>query len=152
MVATTHQELRTRAIKLGIETRVIHGSSVLSAVGGELGLHSYNFGRIVDYDERAHAVHCLQHGLQKSLDRSSHDSVARVGRVKQISSLNPVLASQESVGSGKDLHNEMLTEDTFVLVVSRMGTERVGNQSHCISKRLQACDLGQTTSRSRNSW
>ena len=47
MVATTHQELRTRAIKLGIQTRVIHGSSIIAAVGGELGLHSYNFGRIV---------------------------------------------------------------------------------------------------------
>src|SRR5579872_1839686 len=44
MIATTHQELRTRAIKEGIETKIIHGSSILSSLGGELGLHSYNFG------------------------------------------------------------------------------------------------------------
>ena len=36
-----------RAMKEGIETKIIHGSSVLSAVVGELGLHSYNFGRPV---------------------------------------------------------------------------------------------------------
>ena len=47
LVATTHQELRTRALKQGIQTKVIHVLSGLSAVGGELGLHSYNFGRIV---------------------------------------------------------------------------------------------------------
>ena len=47
MIATTHQELRTRAIKRGIKTRVIHSSSVLCSAWGESGLHAYNFGRVV---------------------------------------------------------------------------------------------------------
>lgn len=45
MAATTHVDLRVRAAKLGIATRVIHGASVLVAVSGLLGLQSYKFGR-----------------------------------------------------------------------------------------------------------
>ena len=46
LTATTHVDLRIRAIKQGINTSVIHGSSVLTAVPGLLGLQHYKFGRI----------------------------------------------------------------------------------------------------------
>ncbi len=45
MTATTHVDLRLRAIKIGIKTRVIHGSSIVTAVPGLLGLQNYKFGR-----------------------------------------------------------------------------------------------------------
>ncbi len=47
MTATTHVELRLRAIAQGTETRVIHGVSALIAVPGLLGLQHYKFGRTV---------------------------------------------------------------------------------------------------------
>ena len=45
MTATTHVDLRLRAVKKGIKTRVIHGSSIVIAVPGLLGLQNYKFGR-----------------------------------------------------------------------------------------------------------
>ena len=45
MTATTHVDLRLRAIKKGIKTKVIHGSSIVTAVPGLLGLQNYKFGR-----------------------------------------------------------------------------------------------------------
>lgn len=45
-VATTHIALKLEAMKQGIKTRVIHGSSIISAIG-ETGLHIYKFGPIV---------------------------------------------------------------------------------------------------------
>ena len=45
MTATTHVDLRIRAIKEGIKTKVIHGSSIVTAVPGLLGLQNYKFGR-----------------------------------------------------------------------------------------------------------
>ena len=45
MTATTHVDLRIRAIKNGIDTQVIHGCSIISAVSGLLGLQNYKFGR-----------------------------------------------------------------------------------------------------------
>ncbi|MGV8076955.1 MAG: diphthine synthase [Methanosarcina sp.] len=45
MVSTTHVDLRLRAEKLGIETRLIHGASISSAVSGLTGLQNYRFGK-----------------------------------------------------------------------------------------------------------
>jgi diphthine synthase len=45
MISTTHLDLRLRALDLGIETRVIHSSSIVTAVSGATGLQNYRFGR-----------------------------------------------------------------------------------------------------------
>ncbi len=45
MVSTTHVDLRLRAEKLGIKTRLIHGASIASAVSGLTGLQNYRFGK-----------------------------------------------------------------------------------------------------------
>lgn len=45
MISTTHIDLRIRAYDLNIETNIIHGSSILSAVCGISGLQNYKFGR-----------------------------------------------------------------------------------------------------------
>ena len=47
LIATTHVTLRLEAEKHGIETRIIHGASVLSAAIGLSGLHNYKFGKSV---------------------------------------------------------------------------------------------------------
>ncbi|MET1124952.1 MAG: diphthine synthase [Archaeoglobaceae archaeon] len=46
MVATTHVILRLEARKRGVESRVIHSSSVVSAVCGATGLQVYRFGKV----------------------------------------------------------------------------------------------------------
>jgi len=45
MVSTTHLDLRLRAAERGIGTRVIHCSSIVTAVSGLTGLQNYRFGR-----------------------------------------------------------------------------------------------------------
>jgi len=45
MVSTTHADLRIRAKERGIETKIIHGSSIVSAVCGLSGLQNYRFGK-----------------------------------------------------------------------------------------------------------
>ncbi|MCW4053096.1 MAG: diphthine synthase [Candidatus Bathyarchaeota archaeon] len=47
LIATTHVDLRIRAEKAGIRTKVVHGSSIVSAVMGLSGLQNYKFGRSV---------------------------------------------------------------------------------------------------------
>ncbi|MEA2089256.1 MAG: diphthine synthase [Thermoproteota archaeon] len=47
LIATTHVDLRIRAEKEGIKTRVVHGASILSAVIGLSGLQNYKYGRSV---------------------------------------------------------------------------------------------------------
>ena len=45
-IATTHIELRTRAIQEKIKTHSIHASSSLTSMIGECGLHFYKIGRM----------------------------------------------------------------------------------------------------------
>lgn len=45
MAATTHVELRLRAHRAGVPTRVVAGVSALTAAAGALGLQLYKFGR-----------------------------------------------------------------------------------------------------------
>lgn len=47
LIATTHVTLRIEAKKRGITSRIVHGSSILSAAIGLSGLHSYKFGKSV---------------------------------------------------------------------------------------------------------
>jgi len=47
MLATTHIDLRLRAEKAGIKTKVIPGASIFSAVLALTGLRAYKFGRTV---------------------------------------------------------------------------------------------------------
>ncbi len=47
LTATTHISLRIMAQEQGIETHIIHGSSITTAAPGLLGLQHYKFGRIV---------------------------------------------------------------------------------------------------------
>jgi diphthine synthase len=47
LIATTHVALRIEAEKRGIKTRIVHGTSILSAVIGLSGLHNYKFGKSV---------------------------------------------------------------------------------------------------------
>jgi len=47
LMATTHVDLRIRAEKQGIKTKIVHGASIVSAVAGLSGLQNYKFGRSV---------------------------------------------------------------------------------------------------------
>ena len=46
-IATTHVTLRIDAAKQGIQTRIIHGISIMSAIVSLSGLHNYKFGKTV---------------------------------------------------------------------------------------------------------
>ena len=78
MVSTTHLDLRLRALELGIKTKVIHSSSIVTAVSGATGLQNYRFGRSTtipfDYIVRGKRIvpqtpyQVLKENLQKNLE------------------------------------------------------------------------------------
>jgi diphthine synthase len=46
-IATTHVTLRIDAERKGIRTRIVHGTSIISAIVSLSGLHNYKFGKTV---------------------------------------------------------------------------------------------------------
>jgi len=78
MVSTTHLDLRLRALELGIETKVIHSSSIVTAVSGATGLQNYRFGRstTIPFDYTVHGKRIVPETpylvLKENLQRNLH--------------------------------------------------------------------------------
>ncbi|MGI0091111.1 MAG: diphthine synthase, partial [Nitrososphaerales archaeon] len=122
MVATTHQELRIRAIKLGIQTKVMHASSIVSAVGGELGLHSYNFGKMVSMT-REPMQYTAYNTIFRNLLYGLHTTILLEWDEASNFFLNPGAAIQSLLDAEKDLRYGIFSEETLLLITSRLGTE-----------------------------
>jgi diphthine synthase len=121
MVATTHQELRTRAIKEGVKTKILHGSSILSSVSGELGLHSYNFGRIVTVT-REPMQFTAYNTIYDNLLRGLHTTILLEWDEARAFFLEPAAAIKGLEDAERDLRHGVLDSSTFVLVASRLGS------------------------------
>ncbi|MDG6923743.1 MAG: diphthine synthase [Nitrososphaerota archaeon] len=140
MIATTHQELRTRAIRQGIQTKIVHGSSVIAAIGGELGLHSYNFGRIVTMTSEP-MQYTAYSTIFRNLLQGLHSTVLFQWDESTSFFLEPSNAVKSLLEAEADLRNDVFGGDTLVLVVSRLGTDNTKLSSLSIDEMLTA-DLG----------
>lgn len=78
MVSTTHLDLRLRALDLGIKTKVIHSSSIVTAVSGATGLQNYRFGKstTIPFDYTVHGKRVVPETpymvLKENLQRNLH--------------------------------------------------------------------------------
>jgi diphthine synthase len=122
LIATTHQELRTRAIKNGIQTKVMHGSSIVSAAVGELGLHSYNFGRMVTMT-REPMQYTAYNAIFNNLLKGLHTTVLLEWDEAHSFFLDPSTAVHSLLDAEKDLKQGIFEESTLLLIASRLGTE-----------------------------
>ncbi len=77
MVSTTHSDLRIRARQMGIETTIIHASSIQSAVCGLSGLQNYRFGKScsVPYPEKGWFPTTPLETILKNLEDNLHTIV-----------------------------------------------------------------------------
>ena len=68
-IATTHLELKTRAISDKIETKTIHSSSIVSSLIGEAGLHYYKVGKVLTIMNDPKSMICLIYTSPSQRDR-----------------------------------------------------------------------------------
>ncbi len=122
MIATTHNELRTRAIKLGIETRVIHGATIASAAASASGLHSYRFSRTVTVTrESVNRLSQAYHILHENLLEEAHTLLLLEYDVQSGEGVSPADAMQGLLLAEANFKRGVVGESTFVLVLSRLG-------------------------------
>lgn len=69
--ATTHTDLKTRAIEAGIEVKVIHNASVLNAIG-ITGLELYKFGKVTSIPFENENVKAPYEVLLKNMKAGLH--------------------------------------------------------------------------------
>ena len=120
-IATTHLELKTRAITDKIETKTIHSSSIISSLIGEVGLHYYKVGKVLTimndpksmstpyytiFDNllsKTHSVILLEYNEDKSFFLDPHDALSLLLDVEKIQ------------------NRKIISLDTFVIIASRIG-------------------------------
>ncbi|HKW04236.1 MAG TPA: diphthine synthase [Nitrososphaerales archaeon] len=120
MIATTHQELRTRAINQTIETRIVHASSILCALPGELGLHSYSFGKSVTMTREPMQSSAYLAVFQNLL-RGLHTTILLEWDESSQFFLSPRFALQGLIDTEKDLKYGIVSDDSLVLSASGIG-------------------------------
>jgi len=118
LVATTHADLIIRARKLGVETKIIHSSSVYSAIG-ETGLQLYKFGKTTTlaYPEQGYKPTSPYDVIAENRERGLHTLV-----------LLDVKAEEDrymtvSEGVKLLLENGIAYPDTLLVGCARLGAD-----------------------------
>jgi diphthine synthase len=124
LIATTHVDLRIRAEKLGIKTRVIHGASIISAVIGLSGLQNYKYGRSVTipFPEESFTSETPYKVIMENKKMGLHtlcflDVKAEEEKYMTIrDGLETLLATE------KRKRSRVITSDTLVIGIARAGS------------------------------
>ena len=124
MIATTHNELRVRAIKRGVETRVVHSSTIASAAASASGLHSYKFSRTVTVTrESVGKLTQAYHILHGNLLEGAHTLLLLEYDVQSGQGVTPADAMAGLLLAEGNFKRGVVNEETFALVISRLGRE-----------------------------
>lgn len=126
LIATTHTDLMIQAKKKGIETTVIHSSSILTAAPGLSGLQAYKFGKVttIPFPAENYFPHSPYTAIKNNLDGSMHtlvllDIQAHLDRYMTANQGLEYLLNVE-----KEREDQVITEDTLAVVVARAGAEK----------------------------
>ena len=117
MVATTHVDLRLRAVERGIETGVVHGTSAETAAASLSGLQNYRFGKATTLPfPWAHGAGAPDAaGGEQTGDGSVPDSVLETIAANRERGLHTLVFLDVKVGAGPSNpgsdHETFLTAD-----------------------------------------
>lgn len=135
LIATTYNELLTRASKQSVQYKIVHSSSGIPSLMGESGLHYYKFGKIVTmmsdpmssitvYDTIYNNI-CL--GLH-TLILTEYNNDGPINNLKLNNNvpfyLPPKKVFELLLEREKELKLINLSENSFAIVASQIGTAK----------------------------
>ena len=141
MVATTHVDLRLRAAKAGVETKVVHAASISSAAAGLAGLQSYKFGRTATVPFPDNPSQVPYETLVENHKRGLHtllllDIRAKEGRAMLANEAIEIMLELE-----EKLRKNTFTPNTLAVVVARAGSDDAVVKADRVGK-LRGLDFG----------
>ena len=123
MVATTHVDLRLRAAKAGIQTRIVPAASIASAAAGLAGLQSYKFGRSATVPFLDNPSQTPYEVLGENRARGLHTLLLLDIRAEEDKAMTANEAIEIMLGLEKKLKKQVFTPDTLTVVVARAGLD-----------------------------
>jgi diphthine synthase len=144
MTATTHVDLRLRAHRAGIETRIVHASSVASAAAGATGLQFYKFGKTVtvpaswqgDFPESVYL------GIRNNLASGLHSLVLLEVDIENKSHITIPEALKQLITAAKRKSESAITPETLVVGVARLEAPDMVTKAGTITEIMQM-DFGE---------
>jgi len=125
-IATTFTELRIRAIKNEIIVKVIHAASGITSLVGESGLQIYKIGKLVTMMEEKQSSISVYTTIFNNLNLNCHTIILTEYRQDENGSvffLKPNDVFSRLLETEKDIKYEFVSEESFLIVLSRIGTE-----------------------------
>ena len=126
-IATTFTELRIRAIKNNIIVKVIHAASGITSLVGESGLQIYKIGKLVTMMEERQSAISVYTTIFNNLNLNCHTIILTEYRQDENESvffLKPNDVFSRLLEVEKDIKYEFVSEDSFLIVLSRIGTDK----------------------------
>ena len=120
-IATTHIELRTRAIGNKTQTRSIHASSSLTSMIGECGLHFYKVGRIATIMSEMKSLTTPYYVIYKNLIEGNHTVLLLEYNQDKDFFLDPKDAVKGLLETEQGQRRKVLAESSYLIVASRIG-------------------------------
>ena len=122
-IATTHIELRARAIENKTKTHSIHASSSLTSMIGECGLQFYKVGRIATIMSEMKSLTTPYYVIYKNLIEGNHTVLLLEYNQDKDFFLDPNDALKGLLETEQGQRRKVITESSYVIVASRIGFE-----------------------------
>jgi diphthine synthase len=125
-IATTFTELRIRAIKNNIDVKVVHAASGITSLVGECGLQIYKIGKLVTMMEERQSAISVYSTVFSNLNLNCHTIILteyRQGDNGAVFFLKPNIVMSRLLDVEKDIMYGFVSEDSFLIVLSRIGTD-----------------------------
>jgi diphthine synthase len=128
MIATTHNELRIRAARNSIGSKILHSASGIYSIIGETGLHAYKFGKTVTIMSESQSTVSVYNVVLDNLLLGNHTMILTEynqckGQVKAEFFLDPSEAFRMLLEEEQNQRQGAISQDTFAVVASRIGSE-----------------------------
>lgn len=121
-IATTHIELRTRAVHEKIQTGTVHASSAITSLVGECGLHYYKVGKTVTIMSGIPST-TAYYTIFENLKLGNHTIVLLEYNQNKDFFLDPKQALQSLLDTEKEQTRKVISDSTYVIVASRVGLD-----------------------------
>ncbi len=121
-IATTHIELRVRAISDGIKTDTIHASSAVTSLIGECGLHFYKVGKTVTIMSGIPSA-TAYYTIFENLKLGNHTIVLLEYNQNKNFFLDPKDAITSLLDQEKEQVRKVFSDNTYGIVASRIGQD-----------------------------
>jgi diphthine synthase len=143
LIATTHVDLRIRAKKQGINTRVVHGTSVISAVMGLSGLQNYKFGRsvTVPFTDGGVVADTAYNVIEENKKRGLHSLCFLDLKMEEKRYMTVKEGLKTLLNVEQQKQKGVVTSNTMAVGVARAGSNQPAVKADIV-KELQKHDFG----------